>query len=126
MTLHRHKVDDRTIVEDGNRPLQVPSGWEIAQGTADDIGVCKNHPWQTSWLVFARGDMYGTAICANPSFQGESSHSSCGGDMPNYLSIFPSRLKIGQRSYGDQLEEDQSGTRSLLQNADVLLCCSSR
>jgi hypothetical protein len=36
MTLHSHKVDDRTLVKDGGKPVHVPSGWEIAPGDAHD------------------------------------------------------------------------------------------
>jgi hypothetical protein len=64
MTLHLHKVDDRTLVEDGNKPVHVPAGWDIAPGDADDMRVCGAHPWQIEWLVFA-DDTYkcGTAMC---------------------------------------------------------------
>ena len=61
MTLHRHKVDDSTIVKDGDQPLDVPAGWQIADGSADDVRVCGAHPWQSYGLVFANGDAYGTA-----------------------------------------------------------------
>ena len=64
MTLHRRKVDDRTIVRDGTQPLPVPAGWQIAEGNADDIRVCAAHPWQSGCLVFANGDGYGTAACS--------------------------------------------------------------
>jgi hypothetical protein len=70
MTLHRRKVDDRTIVLDGKQPLPVPAGWQIAEGNADDIRVCAAHPWQSYYLVFANGDYYGTAA-AHPSYIGE-------------------------------------------------------
>ncbi len=61
MTLHRHKVDGSTSVNDGDEPLAVPAGWQIADGSADDVRVCGAHPWQSSCLVFANGDTYGTA-----------------------------------------------------------------
>ena len=70
MTLHRRKVDDRTKVKDGQQPLPVPAGWQIAEGNADDIRVCAAHPWQSSYLVFANGDRYGTAA-ARSSHIGE-------------------------------------------------------
>jgi hypothetical protein len=63
MTLHFHKVDDRTRVEDGSEPVNLPEGWEIAAGDVDDIRVCAAHPWQSSCLVFANGSAYGTAMC---------------------------------------------------------------
>ncbi len=59
MTLHRHKVDDSTIVKDGHLPLDVPAGWQIADGSADDARVCGAHPWQSHFLVFAN---YGSAF----------------------------------------------------------------
>ena len=57
-----HRVDDRTVVEDGRQPLDVPAGWQIADGSADDARVCGAHPWQSRYLVFANGDVYGTAV----------------------------------------------------------------
>jgi hypothetical protein len=63
MSLHSHKVDDRAVVGDGDEPVHVPSGWEIAPGDAHDIRVCAAHPWQSDFLVFSNGDAYGTAMC---------------------------------------------------------------
>ena len=71
MTLHRHKVDDSTIVNDGDQPLDVPAGWQIADGSAGDIRVCGAHPWQSYNLVFASGDAYGTAF-VHPSNKGNA------------------------------------------------------
>jgi hypothetical protein len=75
MTLHCHKVDNRTLVENGNKPMLVPEGWKIAAGDADDIRVCAAHPWQSRWLVFANGDVYGSAMCNNSSYIGTRSPS---------------------------------------------------
>ena len=72
MTLHRHKVDDRTIVYDGHEPLDVPAGWQIADGSADDARVFGAHPWQSDSLVFANGDLYGTAAHPYPSYRGNA------------------------------------------------------
>ena len=72
MTLHRHKVDDSTIVKDGDQPLDVPEGWQIADGSADDARVCGAHPWQSNWLVFANGDVYGAACLKNPTLRGNA------------------------------------------------------
>ena len=71
MTLHRRKVDDRTIVLDGKQPLPVPAGWQIAEGNADDIRVCGTRPWKSFSLVFANGDRYGTSQCDPSSDIGE-------------------------------------------------------
>ncbi len=65
-----HRVDDHTLVRDGEQPLDVPAGWQIADGSADDARVCGAHPWQSSCLVFANGDGYGTAAHNNPSYRG--------------------------------------------------------
>ena len=67
-----HRVDDRTWVRDGDQPLDVPAGWQIADGSADDVRVCAAHPWQSYGLVFANGDLYGTAACYNPSYIGNA------------------------------------------------------
>jgi hypothetical protein len=61
MTLHCHKVDNSATVEDGDKPVHVPAGWQIAAGDADDIRVCGAHRWQSWHLVFANGFSYGTA-----------------------------------------------------------------
>ena len=64
MTLHMHRVDDRTVVYDGDKPLHVPAGWDIAPGDADDMRVCGAHPWQSDYLVFADTYLCGTAMCS--------------------------------------------------------------
>ncbi len=71
MTMHRHKVDDSTIVKDGDQPVHVPAGWQIADGSADDVRVCGAHSWQSYCLIFANGDTYGTAA-GHPSFIGNA------------------------------------------------------
>ncbi len=70
MTLHVHKVDDRTLVQDGQKPVPVPDGWNIAPGDADDVRVCGAHPWQSNWLVLADAYICGTAMCHIPSYIG--------------------------------------------------------
>jgi hypothetical protein len=67
------RVDDRTLVEDGDQPLDVPAGWQIADGSAYDARVCGAHPWQSYGLVFANGDICGTAACDLPSLIGDRS-----------------------------------------------------
>jgi hypothetical protein len=72
------RVGDCTVVGDGKQPLHVPAGWQIADGTADDIRVCGAHPWQSYWLVFANGDPCGTAACVSPSYIGDRSFCCSG------------------------------------------------
>ena len=68
-----HRVDDRTVVKVGQQPVHMPAGWQIADGTADDMRVCGAHPWQSKYLVFANGDLYGTAACSPFSYIGDRS-----------------------------------------------------
>jgi hypothetical protein len=78
MTLHYHKVDDRAkVFESTLRSSQVPAGWQIAAGDADDVRVCCAHPWQSQHLVFASGDAYGTAACDDRSRIGACARSGC-------------------------------------------------
>ena len=101
-TLHRYKVDDRTLVTKFPEDfLEVPSGWRIAEGDADDLRVCATHPWQvrlilrvvfapefdvflfcrsrsTRWcqartLVFSDGQVAGTLLYFNPKQRGNCS-----------------------------------------------------
>jgi hypothetical protein len=94
MTLHIHRVDDRTVVEDGEQPLDMP---------ADSIRICGALPWQSGSLVFANGDAYGTAACNIPSFTGD--HSFCCSVVDKFTKIYKIpisaktkiREKMGQR-----------------------------
>jgi hypothetical protein len=68
-----HRVDDRIQVHDGEQPLHVPAGWQIADGSADDVRVTGAHPWQSDSLVFADGVCCGTAACFYPDLKGDRS-----------------------------------------------------
>ena len=72
MTLHRRKVDDSMFCLDGEMRVHVPAGWQIADGSYDDVRVCGAHPWQSPILAFADGTGGGTAMCNNPSFRGNA------------------------------------------------------
>lgn len=89
MTLHGHQIDGRSIVENGDQYVPVPQGWHIASGNSDDMRVCAAHAWQSHWLVFANGDMYGTAVCNLPSFIGESVCSGCVGNFDKGIEMIP-------------------------------------
>ncbi len=70
MTMQLHKVDDGSKVHDGlyvGGPfqIQVPDGWQVAPGDADDIRACNSHPWQCSALVFADGSIGFTSDSEN-------------------------------------------------------------
>jgi hypothetical protein len=75
MTLHRHLFDVdsfmfHTPVQDGDQPVQVPAGWQIADGNQDDISVCGDYRWQSHCLVVSNGAAYGTLMVDHP-------HRSC-------------------------------------------------
>ena len=78
MTLHLHQVDDSTDVQDARQAVEVPHGWDIAPGDADDARVCGAHAWQAQFLVVASGDCYGTGMCSNPNHIGKRAACSCG------------------------------------------------
>jgi hypothetical protein len=104
ITLHCHKVDDDTLVEDGTKPVHIPSGWEIARADdAHEILVCAAHPWQSRFLIFSNGDMYGTALAS--SFWIGTTRS------PSKKLIFltpENRGKSGQRlSYSEQARSER-------------------
>ena len=40
--------------------MDIPAGWAIALGDADDRRVASAHPWQSSCLVFANGETCAT------------------------------------------------------------------
>jgi hypothetical protein len=113
MTLHAHKVDDRTLVEDGKQPVHVPSGWEIAPGDVHDIRVCGAHPWQIKYLVFSNGDAYETAMSYRSS--------DAGATLSLSKNLIFSRLKIGKKWSSGYLIQDEQGARATWDGYDVLL-----
>jgi hypothetical protein len=126
MTLHMHRVDDRTVVTDGNKPLDVPAGWQIADGSADDARVCGSHPWQSDTLVFANGDAYGTYECDFSSFIGDDRSFCCSVEKftKNYKIPTPLKLKSrksGKKFAGRRLVKEAQGVRAEYGNCDVLL-----
>jgi hypothetical protein len=113
MTLHRHIVDDRALVDDGDKPVHVPAGWLIAQGNSDDIRACGAHGWQSHYLVFANGDICGTAMCPRSSCRGARSRRA----KNISLLIF----QIGEKMKSNYLILDAQGARASNNVADVLL-----
>ncbi len=123
MTLHMHRVDDRTKVEDGSQPLDVPAGWQIADGSADDARVCGAHPWQSNSLVFANGDACGTALSS--SYRGDRSFC-CSWSLEKFTKIYKIltalKLKSGKKVDRDNyLVKEAQGVRTKYGYCDVLL-----
>lgn len=70
---HAHAIDGGTPGEydsDGKIPVQIDDEWMVAPGDPDDVQVCGEHSWGSSFLVFADGRCAGTSICMNPEFTG--------------------------------------------------------
>jgi len=70
---HARKVDGGTrgkYARDGEIPVRVDDGWEVAPGDDSDLQVCSQHPWQSDCPVFADGDVAGTSICSDPPWIG--------------------------------------------------------
>ena len=128
MTLHRRKVDDRTPVEGCDQLLDVPGGWQIADGSADDVRVCGAHPWQSYCLLFANGDGCGTAAC-HPSFIGNAQLRFSRKIYKKIRNPDPTKLKLNSgEKFNDGspwLEQDEQnfelGARATLNICDVLL-----
>jgi hypothetical protein len=119
MTLHVRKVDDRTLVEDGTKPVHVPAGWNIAPGDADDMRVCGAHPWQSNWLVFADTHAYGTAMCHISSFIGTQPQLQ---NLRNFFRSKFSHAETGKKSaFSGFLKQDAQGVRARDNADDVLL-----
>ena len=64
-SLHMHKVNDVTKVEDGDQLAEVASGWAIAPNEPDVIRVCGMYKWQTCILVLDDGSQ----VYSGPSTQ---------------------------------------------------------
>ena len=118
MTLHFRKIGDRTHLSDGMHPLHVPVGWQIADGNDDDARVSGAHDWQSSYLIFANGDAYGTN-----GMSGHKGAAQCGSGDKLKKSNFASRLKIGKKypGGGPYLQQDAQGVRTTGISYDVLL-----
>jgi hypothetical protein len=60
-TLHAHDVNDGTVVYDGSKRVEVPSGWVIAPNEPDVRQICAQYKWQSIALVLDDGSVNCTA-----------------------------------------------------------------
>ena len=122
MTLHFHKVDDKTMAYHNDEPQRVPAGWQIADGNADDVRVCGAHAWQSDGLAFANGDVYKTASYGAAAFLhlGESPEQAGAARRAETKLNFASRLEIGKKWTNIALQQDAQGVSSSF-GRDVLL-----
>ena len=52
---HVHDVDGQTIIQDGDTPVDIDAGFEVAPGDASDIEVANAHAWGSRCLTFSDG-----------------------------------------------------------------------
>jgi hypothetical protein len=59
---HVHDIDSRDIIQDGDTPVDIDAGFEIAPGDASDIQVANAHTWGSRLIVFYDGSIAATAL----------------------------------------------------------------
>ena len=52
---HVHDVDGQTYIQDGNTPVGIDAGFEVAPGDASDVEVANAHAWGSDSLIFSDG-----------------------------------------------------------------------
>ena len=73
---HVHDVDGQTVILDGDTPVGIDAGFEVAPGDASDVEVANAHAWGSLCLIFRDGARAASAllIAAFPSNKGISSY----------------------------------------------------
>ena len=97
------------------------AGWQIAGGDADDARVCGAHPWQSEWLVFANGDMYGTAMCCNSSYIGACARRAAAATAKN-MKFSPHARQQGKKGAAASLHRMRKGRYQLMM-VIMKFCC---
>jgi hypothetical protein len=95
------------------------AGWQIAGGDADDVRVCDAHPWQSAYLVFANGEVYGTAML-NPPHRGACARRAAAATAKN-MNFSPHARQQGENAAAPVLHRMRKGRDQVI----VLLkfCC---
>ncbi len=96
------------------------AGWQIAGGDADDVRVCAAHPWQSSSLVFANGDYYGTAMCFSPSYIGACARRAAAATAKN-MKFSPHARQQGKKTAAAVLHRMRKGRVQRLMH--LKFCC---
>jgi hypothetical protein len=75
---HVHDVDGQTVIEDGETPVGIVAGFEVAPGDARDIQVANAHAWGSDILIFEDVGWAGSAlyIARYPDDKGIASYFS--------------------------------------------------
>ena len=69
---HVHDVDGQTVILDGDTPVDIDAGFEVAPGDASDIEVANAHAWGSGNLIFSDGAFAVSAL--DPSWKGIASY----------------------------------------------------
>ena len=96
------------------------AGWQIAGGDADDVRVCGAHPWQVYFLVFANGDIYGTAMCHSPSYIGACARRAAAATAKN-MKFSPHARQQGKKGAATILHRMRKGRDQVL--VIMKFCC---
>ena len=96
------------------------AGWQIARGDADDVRVCAAHPWQCNYLVFANGDLCGTAMCDYPSLIGACARRAAAETAKN-MKFSPHARQQGKKWAAAILHRMRKGRDQLL--VMLKFCC---
>ena len=78
VSAHVRDVDGRTYIWDGDTPVGIDAGFEVAPGDASDIEVANAHAWGSIALIFSDGTAAGSAlgVAKYPSAPGIASYFS--------------------------------------------------
>jgi hypothetical protein len=73
---HVRDVDGRDVIQDGDTPVDIDGGFEVAPGDASDVEVANAHAWGSSGLIFSDGAFAKSAlnIAEVPSYRGKASY----------------------------------------------------
>jgi hypothetical protein len=77
-TLHGHEPESRHLINEHEKFVEIPSGYELCPHDEVSIRACREHPWQAQYLVFADGIPRFSAAAAPTCTPGGT-----GGSPPN-------------------------------------------
>jgi hypothetical protein len=62
VSAHVRDVDGQTFIVDGDTPVDIDAGFEVAPGDASDIEVANAHAWGSDALIFSDGTYAESAL----------------------------------------------------------------
>jgi hypothetical protein len=71
VTVQQRYVNSFVLQQNGQTGGEVPAGFEVAPGDANDVSVCAAKAWQSDYLIFSDGSGCGTAACETPADIGD-------------------------------------------------------